>query len=363
VAEPSRDNLLVPPPDDAGRPGDADRLAAPAPVAVVAPEQAAGLVPVATDVRSRLDQRARAFVDDLLTAGVRSPAFAAKLDDIAIMGQADLRAGGRAGQRMLSRRAGPDSTGRVIAALAALRRTVDDLDPARAGGGLRRVFRGDDLNAAYFARYRDAHADLDAILRELLAGQDELRRDNATIDTEQAESRAVLARLSEYAALASALDAAVTERVAALEARGEGDAAGVLRNEALTAVRRRHQDVLTHLAVATQGHLALDVVRRNNLELIRGVERARRGTLRALRAAVAAAAAGAHERLVLDRITALDTAAAAAMTAESGDQDALRAAFRDLVATLDDLDRYRDEAHTNLDATADAVRRQPGGAA
>jgi uncharacterized protein YaaN involved in tellurite resistance len=231
---------------------------------------------------------------------------------------------------------------------------------------VRRFFGGGDLPARYFARYRDAQGQLDAILRELVAGQDELRRDNATIDTDQAESRATLARLSEYATLAGALDDAVGTRIAALQAEGRADDAAVLRDDALTAVRRRRQDVLTHLAVAAQGHLALDVVRRNNLELIRGVELARRGTLRALRAAVAASAAVAQEQLVLDRIGALDRTAAATVTGESGagpagDTGALRAAFGDLVATMDDLDRYRIEAQANLGATTDAVRRQSAG--
>jgi uncharacterized protein YaaN involved in tellurite resistance len=364
VAEPSLQNLLGPSPHPTRPEGDVAPLQAPAAVAEVAPAQAAGLVPVEAEVRTRIEARARQFVDDLVAAGVRSPAFAAKLNDIATMGQADLRTGGRAAQRMLSHDTGTGGTARVTAALASLRRIIDDLDPSRATSGVRRIFGGGDLPARYFARYRDAQVQLDAILRELVAGQDELRRDNAAIDTAQAESRAALARLSEYAALAGALDDTLMERIGTLSAQGGADAAGVLRDEALTAVRQRRQDVLTHLAVAAQGHLALDVVRRNNLELIRGVELARRGTVRALRAAVAASAAVAHEQLVLDRISALDRAAAAEVTGESGESGgagALGDAFRELMATMDDLDRYRTEARANLDATTEAVRRQGAG--
>jgi len=375
VAEPRLDNLLAPPPDASGRGGDPAGLSAPETVPVVSPEQAAGLLPVGADVTAQLQDRARMFVDELLAAGVRSPAFAAKVADIETMGQADLRAGSRAGSRLLARATagGADPTTQVTAALAALRAVVEDLDPA-TGGGLRRLFRGSraaggagkaDLFDRYFQRFRDAQDRLDDILRALVSGQDELRRDNAVIETEKAEAGAALAKLSEYATLATALDRALSARADALSAEGRPEDADGLRREALTAVRRRHQDVLTHLAVTTQGYLALEVVRRNNLELVRGVELARTGTLRVLRAAVAASAAGAHEQLVLDRITALDAAAAAQLSAagpgpsggagpgvQAPPADALRAAFTDLRDTLAAVDRFRVEATTNLAAAA-----------
>ncbi|WP_233225980.1 toxic anion resistance protein, partial [Amycolatopsis sp. CA-126428] len=49
--------------------------------------------------------------------------------------------------------------------------------------------------------------------------------------------------------------------------------AGGRRTERHRAEHRR-QDPLAQLAVSAQGHLALDLVRKNNDELIRGVERA-----------------------------------------------------------------------------------------
>ena len=57
-----------------------------------------------------------------------------------------------------------------------------------------------------------------------------------------------------------------------------------------------------------QGYLALDMIRKNNLELIKGVERARTTTVAALRTAVVVAQALANQRLVLDQIGALNEA-------------------------------------------------------
>ena len=56
-------------------------------------------------------------------------------------------------------------------------------------------------------------------------------------------------------------------------------------------VRQKHQDLLTQLAVSIQGYLAIDIVIKNNLELIKGVDRATTTTVAALRTAVIVAQA------------------------------------------------------------------------
>src|SRR2546428_13963908 len=63
----------------------------------------------------------------------------------------------------------------------------------------------------------------------------------------------------------------------------------------------------TQLAVNAQGYLALELVRKNNLELIKGVDRATTTTISALRTAVIVAQALTNQELVLNQITALNT--------------------------------------------------------
>jgi uncharacterized protein YaaN involved in tellurite resistance len=55
--------------------------------------------------------------------------------------------------------------------------------------------------------------------------------------------------------------------------------ARVVREEMLFYLRQKVQDLQTQLAVSIQGYLALDVVRKNNLELIKGVDRASTTTI------------------------------------------------------------------------------------
>ena len=56
-----------------------------------------------------------------------------------------------------------------------------------------------------------------------------------------------------------------------------------------------------------QGYLAIDLMRKNNIELIKGVDRATTTTVSALRTAVIVAQALANQKLVLDQIDALNT--------------------------------------------------------
>ena len=58
--------------------------------------------------------------------------------------------------------------------------------------------------------------------------------------------------------------------IATVEAT-DPERAKVLKEDMLFSIRQKHQDLLTQLAVSVQGYLALDVIRRNNLELIKGV--------------------------------------------------------------------------------------------
>src|SRR4029078_13575654 len=85
------------------------------------------------------------------------------------------------------------------------------------------------------------------------------------------------------------------------------DKAKAFREDVLFYVRQKHQDLLTQLAVSIQNYLAIDIVIKKNIELIKGVDRASTTTVSALRTAVIVAQALSNQKLVLDQITALNT--------------------------------------------------------
>ncbi|MFG1689679.1 toxic anion resistance protein [Nonomuraea sp. NPDC049269] len=356
-------------------------LTPPAPVTPVPVETAATMLPLSGERAGELAAKAQDFAGELDGLDPRSPEFARKVHDISSMGDTEIRSASQVANRMLkrpvaalsaSRGEGADAQARVADRLVALRRTIVDLDPKQAASGTRRLLGlipfGDRLRD-YFAKYRSAQQHIDDIIRALKSGQDELLRDNAAIEGEKANLWEAMTRLQEYAVMAKAIDAALEERIALADEQR----ATALRSDALFAVRQKHQDLLTQLAVSAQGYLALDLVRKNNLELSKGVDRATTTTVAALRTAVTVAQALANQKLVLDQITALNATTSDLILATSEmlrtqageiqnqaasttvDLDTLRKAFDNVYATMDLIDTFRAQAVDNMAATVDSL--------
>ena len=305
MTEPTLD-LPAPSPEAAGAPAAdaaaADAAAAPAktgtlvlvvpqPVARVASTQAEGSVLLSEADRAKVDAMVSDYLESVSSLDTHSQAFSDKVKDIAKLGDDDIRASAAVSNRLLEKplaamqSGGLTEASEVSHSLLALRRQVEDLDPAHQGDllsprkllGL--ILFGDRLRD-YFDKYRSSQHQLDAIITTLYHGQDELQRDNAAIEQEKVTLWAVMGRLRQYAYLAQRLDEALSAKVATIEAT-DPERAKVLKEDLLFYVRQKHQDLLTQLAVSIQGYLALDVVRRNNLELIKGVQRATTTTVSA----------------------------------------------------------------------------------
>ncbi|RVX42034.1 uncharacterized protein YaaN involved in tellurite resistance [Nonomuraea polychroma] len=356
-------------------------LTPPAPVAPVPAETAAGMLPMAGERAAELTAKARAFAGELSGLDPRSPEFSRKVHDISSMGDTEIRSASQVANRMLKRPVaaldaargeGADAQAKVAKDLVALRRTVVDLDPKQAASGARKLLGlipfGDRLRD-YFAKFHSAQRHIDDIIRALKSGQDELLRDNAAIEGEKANLWEAMTRLQEYAVMAQAMDAALEEQIA----QADEQRAAALRSDALFAVRQKHQDLLTQLAVSAQGYLALDLVRKNNLELSKGVDRATTTTVAALRTAVTVAQALAGQKLVLDQISALNATTSDLILATSEmlrtqagaiqnqaasanvDLDTLRQAFDNVYATMDLIDSFRAKAVESMATTVDSL--------
>jgi uncharacterized protein YaaN involved in tellurite resistance len=181
-----------------------------------------------------------------------------------------------------------------------------------------------------------------------------------------------MGRLRQYAFLAGRLDAALEKKISDVE-KSDPDKAKKLREDALFYIRQKRQDLLTQLAVSAQGYLALDLIRKNNIELIKGVDRATTTTVSALRTAVIVAQALANQELVLDQINALNTTtgelieSTSEMLKEQTEQvhdqaasstiavDKLKAAFANIYATMDSIDTFKLQALDNMRQTVDTL--------
>ncbi len=360
-------------------------LEAPAPVAPVAPDKAAGAVPLSDADLAKLDDMVSGYLDAVMTLDVHSQAFTDRLRDIGRLGDDDIRSAASVSNRLLDKpmaamqNGGLTQNSAVSRSLVDLRHQMEDLDPSTQGDlwGPRKLlamlpFGTRDRVRDYFDKYRSSQHHIDAIITSLYQGQDELQRDNAAIEQEKANLWTAMGRLRQYSYLAQRLDASLTEKIASLETT-DPDRARVLKEDMLFPVRQKNQDLLTQLAVSVQGYLALDIIRRNNLELVRGVQRATTTTIAALRTAVIVAQALADQKLVLDQIAALNTTTAnliestgqmlhqqsadinAQAASSTVDVAKLQAAFQNVYATMDEIDTFRIGALDSMHKTIGAL--------
>jgi uncharacterized protein YaaN involved in tellurite resistance len=362
-------------------------LTPPAAVAVVTAEQATAVVPIEDAAAEKLKKEAADFVSSLLTIDTKDPVFTRKIDDIAKLGNAEIMASSQMSNRMLERPSqalagskgkGGDVQAQVADGLAKLRFTVEDLDPSKMKGGFfGELFGAKNALRNYFARYQSSQSHLNAVLKSLDNGADMLLKDNAAIEGEKTRLWETMGKLQQKVALISALDAELDSRIESLRLT-DPERANVLSSDVLFEVRRKKQDLLTQQSVAAQGYMALDLVRNNNKELLKGVDRASTTTVAALRTAVIVAQALTSQKMVLDQITALNTTTENMILATSvmlKDQTAqihqqaasstisietLQTAFQNIYDTIDAVDAYKLEAVQSMQTTVDALQDQIG---
>jgi len=353
-------------------------LDAPGPIPAVTAEKAIGLVPVDATKQAKHDEKVSGFVDELVGLDANSPEFGEKVDQITSMGRKEIADAAGQSNRFLDRPVrSMDENSEIGTDLSELRRTVEDLDPGKRGDmtSKRKLFGiipwGNKLRV-YFDSYKSAQNHIAAILKRLASGKDELIKDNAAIAVERQKLWDAMGRLEEMIYVAKALDSALEDKSVELES-SDPEKSKAIKESALFYVRQRTQDLLTQMAVSVQGYLALDLVKKNNVELIKGVDRASTTTVGALRTAVTVAQAMTNQRLVLGQITALNETTAnmidstgellRTQTATIHEQAAastipletLQRAFQNIYDTMDEIDRFKLEALGSMKQTVNVL--------
>ena len=356
-------------------------LTPPDPVPTVAPAKAAGLVPVDDKVRTQLEEKVDGFVAELVAQDVNSPEFGRRVDAITAMGQKEIREAASQSNRFLDRpvKAMDGETG-VGKDLTELRRVVESLDPGKQGNlsaprKLLGILPFGNKMRDYFDGYRSSQTHIAAILKSLSSGREELLMDNAAIDTERANLWSAMGRLEQMIHLSKTLDARLEDKANELDHTDPAKAKAI-RETALFYTRQRTQDLLTQMAVTVQGYLALDLVKKNNVELVKGVDRASTTTVSALRTAVTVAQALANQKLVLDQITALNSTTAniidstgkllRSQTAQIHEQAAastipletLQRAFQNIYDTMDAIDSFKLKALDSMKTTVNTLGQE-----
>lgn len=257
-----------------------------------------------------------------------------------------------------------DEGGQVAKGLADLHIQLKDLDPSAVdfakSGLLGKLF---NPLRAYFLKYQKADAVIADIVVSLDKGKSTLRNDNTTLDIEQQALRDLTKRLQKEIQLGVLMDESIESQIAAAQQRNEDpDKIRFITEEVLFPLRQRVMDLQQMLVVNQQGIMAIEVVVRNNKELIRGVDRAKNVTISALKISVTVASALYNQKIVLKKIELLNQttneliAGTSRMLKNQGADihrqsleasisvDTLKVAFTDVLSALDSISTYKQEA-------------------
>lgn len=270
-----------------------------------------------------------------------------------------------------------DEGGQVARGLTDLQTQLKDLDPSLIDFTKTRLL-GKLFNPirTYFRKYQKADSVIGDIIESLDKGKTVLKNDNTTLEIEQQSLRELTKKVQENIELGSAMDEAIANHIQAAQARNEDpEKVTFVQEEILFPLRQRVMDLQQMLVVNQQGIMAYEVVIRNNKELIRGVDRAKTVTVSALRNAVVVASALYDQKIVLNKIDALNKttntfiAGTSKMLKEQGvaiqeqamqtgvSVETLKTAFADVLSALDSIDEYKRQALPKMHDTIEQFRQ------
>ncbi|PGS53954.1 toxic anion resistance protein [Bacillus sp. AFS041924] len=201
-----------------------------------------------------------------------------------------------------------DEGGQVAKGLSELQVQLKDLDPSVINfsktGILGKLF---NPIRSYFQRFEKADVAIADIVKSLDKGKNILENDNTTLEHEQLSLRMLSKKLEKEIQLGTLMDDSIENQIEKAKIEGEDqEKIKFITEEVLYPLRQRVMDLQQMLVVNHQGDMSYEVVIRNNRELIRGVERAKTVTISALNTAVTVASALYNQKIVLQKLTALN---------------------------------------------------------
>lgn len=265
---------------------------------------------------------------------------------------------------------------KVVDSLTKLNREMKELDPSGINfnrNGLFSKFTNPVRN--YFQKFERADAQINEIIASLDEGRKALAADNTTLEIEQVSLRNLTVKLGKQVELGMKMDEALTRELEEAQINNEDpEKIKYIQDEVLFPLRQKLMDLQQMQAVNQQGYFAMEIVRRNNKELIRAVDRAKHVTVSALRTAVTVASALYNQKIVLDKVKMINDTTndlikqTSIMLKQQGADiqqqameanisvDTLKEAFRNTYEALDAVESYKEKALPQLRTQIDAFR-------
>lgn len=264
-----------------------------------------------------------------------------------------------------------DEGGEVAIGLTELQRAMKDLDPSMIDF-TKKGFFGRVANPirTYFDKYQKADNVINDIMGSLEKGKITLKNDNTTLEIEELSMRDLTKKLAKEIEMGIMMDEEISDALNKAKVNNDDpDRISFVSEEILFPLRQRIMDMQQMIVVNQQGIIAIEVIRRNNKELIRGVDRAKNVTISALRTATIVASALYNQKIVLKKIDLLNKttndliSGTSKMLKEQGAEiqrqsiesnisvDTLKSAFSDTLEALNAISSYKQEALPRLKET------------
>lgn len=248
---------------------------------------------------------------------------------------------------------------------------MKDLDPSKVDFAKKGML-GNLVNPVrkYFAKYEKAEVSISHIIESLDKSSRILQNDNTTLLSEENYLREVTNKLLADIELGKKMDESIEAQIRNAELEGVSEEKiAFVREEILFPLRQRIMDMQQMIVVNQQGIVSLNVIRRNNKELIRGVKRAQNVTVSALRTGVMVASALYNQKIVMDKINILNQTteniieSTSHMLKEQGSEiqkhsaetmispEVLKASFSEALQAIEDVSTYKQQALPKMKET------------
>jgi len=254
---------------------------------------------------------------------------------------------------------------------------MKDLDPSGIDfvktGPLSKIF---NPVRRYFEKYKTADQEIGTIVESLNKGKKSLQQDNTTLEIEEVQMRETTRKMLQNVEMGQQLDAALEAAIEKARLDGtDPDKIRFVEEEVLYPLRQRIEDFQQVALVSQQGVIAMEIIRRNNKELVRSVERAENVTVTALRTAVTVAGALYNQKIVLEKVQSLNETTnkmmetTATMLHTQGveiqkqasstaiDVQTLQTVFSETLQALEDISNYKQEALPQMKSTIETFRQ------
>ena len=278
--------------------------------------------------KKRLDEVAENFVNKAFDSGfltsIDQSVSAGITADIDSMGMAEAKEIALSSNNLMNRQlkeldnSSVKENKKVVKSLMDMENKIVELNPAKAGinwddplrggriFGIKLPFIGDKLQK-YIQKTRDASQYIEMVNKELDEGSRIIRESIGEIDLEKQKNLEITMRSNEYLYLNSAIVKKVESRM--VENKLNDKEKELVTEVILYPLEQKKSDLNTQIHVAITSYYGLDVIQKNNKELLRGVQRCQMVALPALNTSITMASALADQKNVHDTVGAINQTA------------------------------------------------------